>query len=186
MRAQSLPYAPAFIPTPPPTVPGIAHANSNPPSPAARTRWRQTAFAAPPPATSRSFCVSAAARSPPSLSTTASTPSSATSRFEPSPIVATESPRSRDHASASSSSSKVDGCAKARAGPPVPIVVNRARGTPSSTFTLGPPVATEPRGRRLPRRASAAGHRLARARRETWRRPRRAASRRPRRPDGAR
>src|SRR5437773_1063406 len=35
---QSLPYAPAFIRTPPPTVPGIAHANSNPPRPAARTR----------------------------------------------------------------------------------------------------------------------------------------------------
>ena len=49
----SRPYAPAFIRTPPPAVPGIADANSNPPRPAARARWRHTAFAAPPPATSR-------------------------------------------------------------------------------------------------------------------------------------
>ena len=37
--------------TPPPAVPGIAHANSSPPSPASRARWRHTAFVAPPPAT---------------------------------------------------------------------------------------------------------------------------------------
>ena len=51
---QSLPYAPAFIQTPPPAVPGIAQANSKPPRPASRARWRQTAFVAPPPATSTS------------------------------------------------------------------------------------------------------------------------------------
>ena len=48
------PYAPAFIRTPPPAVPGIAQANSRPPRPAARARWRQTAFVAPPPARSSS------------------------------------------------------------------------------------------------------------------------------------
>ncbi len=37
--------------TPPPTVPGIAEANSKPRRPAARARCRQVAFVAPPPAT---------------------------------------------------------------------------------------------------------------------------------------
>ena len=50
IAAQSDPYAPAFIRTPPPAVPGIAQANSRPPSPAPRARCRQTAFVAPPPA----------------------------------------------------------------------------------------------------------------------------------------
>ena len=40
--------------TPPPAVPGIAAANSNPPSPASRARCSATAFGAPPPATSTS------------------------------------------------------------------------------------------------------------------------------------
>ena len=50
MSAQSRPYAPAFMRTPPPAVPGIAHANSIPPRPAALARCRLTAFGAPPPA----------------------------------------------------------------------------------------------------------------------------------------
>ena len=53
LRKEDREQAPAIILTPPPTVPGIAHANSKPPRPAARTRCRQTAFAAPPPATAR-------------------------------------------------------------------------------------------------------------------------------------
>ena len=65
--AQSRPYAPAFIHTPPPAVPGIAQANSKPPRPAARARCRQTAFVAPPPATSTPSpppCVRQLAREP--------------------------------------------------------------------------------------------------------------------------
>ena len=88
---QSRPYAPAFMRTPPPAVPGIAEANSKPPRPASRARCRQTAFGAPPPATSTSPRRAPRRARPPSRSTSASTPSSATSRFEPSPIVSTAS-----------------------------------------------------------------------------------------------
>ena len=85
MSDQSRPYAPAFILTPPPTVPGMAQANSKPPRPASRARWRQTAFVAPPPAARPGGPTSTAASSPSRWITSASTPSSATSRFEPSP-----------------------------------------------------------------------------------------------------
>ena len=78
--------------TPPPAVPGIAEANSKPPSPASRARCRQTALAAPPPATSIVPSTRASASSPASRSTSASTPSSCTSRFEPRPIVSTATP----------------------------------------------------------------------------------------------
>ena len=44
----------------------------DPPSPASRARWRQTALVAPPPATSSSPSTRAAASSPPSLTTSAS------------------------------------------------------------------------------------------------------------------
>src|SRR5919108_701910 len=63
------------------------------------------------------------ARREPELGAGAPPPSSATSRFEPRPTVATGRLRSRAHASASSSSASVSGRAKARAGPPVPRVV---------------------------------------------------------------
>ena len=55
-------------------------------------RWRQTAFVAPPPATSRSSRASAVASSPSSRMTSASTPSSAASRLDPRPTTATGRP----------------------------------------------------------------------------------------------
>ena len=114
-------------------MPGIAHANSKPPSPAARARWSATAFAAPPPARSTLAVDRRPRRArPSSLRTSASTPSSATSRFEPRPTVATASPRSAAQRSSSSTSATVSGRANARAGPPVPSVVKRASSTPSS------------------------------------------------------
>ena len=51
-------------------------------------------------------------------------PSSAASRFEPSPTATTGMSRSDAHPSASSSSASDSGCANAAAGPPVPIVVS--------------------------------------------------------------
>ena len=148
---QSAPYAPAFMRTPPPAVPGIAHANSSPPRPAARARWRHTAFVAPPPARSTSPSSSIAARSPSSRRTSASTPSSAASMFEPRPTVTIPRPRSAAHASASSSSASDPGRANAVAGPPVPIVVNRASGVPDSISIGSRPFRRRRKGpRRLP------------------------------------
>ena len=97
---------------PPPIVPGIAHANSKPPSPASRARWRQTAFAAPAPARMTSPSTSTRASSPPSLRTSASTPASAARRFEPRPTTATAMPRSAAHCRSSATSSGVSGRAK--------------------------------------------------------------------------
>jgi hypothetical protein len=129
--ATSPPWAPAFIRTAPPTVPGIAHANSNPPRPAARARWRQTARAAPPPPRRTPSPVSARARSPRSRTTRPSKPWSATSRFEPRPTTPIASPVPAARARTSTSSSTVSGSANQRAGPPVPRVVKRASGRSS-------------------------------------------------------
>src|SRR5262249_28606578 len=117
--------------TPPPAVPGIAHANSNPPKPASRTRCRQTAFAAPPPAISSSPWISTTASSPASLTTRASTPASAARRFDPSPTGTIGAAWDAAQATTSSNSPSVLGSAYHRAGPPIPTVVNRASGTPS-------------------------------------------------------
>ena len=125
---QSRPYAPAFMRTPAPAVPGIAHANSRPPRPASRARCRHTAFVAPPPARRTTPSISTAASSSSRRSTSASTPSSETSRFEPSPTGRTARPSSRAKRSASTSSASECGRAKARAGPPTPIVVSLASG----------------------------------------------------------
>src|SRR5262245_2142543 len=159
---QSEPYAPAFIRTPPPAVPGMAQANSRPPSPASRARCRQTAFAAPPPTRRRWPSISTSARSPASRRTSASTLSSAARRFEPSPTVRIASSRSVAQAIAASSSATDAGRAKAAAGPPVPIVVRRARGTAVSiSIELRRPVfgreRLEDRPRRPPRLAHAEG-----------------------------
>src|SRR5256714_142206 len=160
MPAQSPPYAPAFIHTPPPTVPGMAHANSKPPRPAARARCRATAFAAPPPTRSTSPSTSTAASSPPSLRTSASTPSSAASMFEPSPTTATPRDRPCAQRRSSSTSRSDSGRAKARAGPPVPRVVNRESWTPSPIFMPTPRVSAAPRGAAEPAAPSRLAFRL--------------------------
>ena len=118
--------------TPPPAVPGIAHANSSPPSPVSRALCRQTAFVAPPPATRPVSMTSTPASSPSSRSTTASTPSSHARRFEPSPTGRIGTPSSRANRSASRSSATERGRASARAGPPTPIVVSLAIRKPCS------------------------------------------------------
>ena len=110
--------------TPPPAVPGIADANSKPPRPAARARWRQTAFVAPPPATSTSPSTSRGGELARELQ-----------HERVDAVVVHEQVRAEadrldgaalapaPSASAACSSSSVSGFANQRAGPPVPIVV---------------------------------------------------------------
>ena len=112
--------------TPPPAVPGIADANSSPPSPASRARCRQTAFFAPPPATS----VSPSTRAPGELAfepedeRVDALVGGEHVRAEPDRLdrdalgggPADAAPRARRASPAAPSQ---------RAGPPVPIVVSR-------------------------------------------------------------
>ncbi len=137
---QSRPYAPAFILTPPPTVPGIAHANSKPPSSASRARCRQTALAAPPPATiprSRALRPRPARPRVESRARPHRRLRRGRSSRDPRPR-----PRARGRVanrSASSSSASERGRASAFAGPPVPIVVSFESETPVSMFTRAGP-----------------------------------------------
>ena len=118
----SLPYAPAFIQTAPPTVPGMAHANSKPPSPAARARWRQTASGAPPPA-SRPSSAAAAASSPPSLSASPWEAAVGHEQVRPEPDRRDRNAPVRGPAQELDQVVGVSGVANQRAGPPVPSVV---------------------------------------------------------------
>ena len=139
---QSRPYAPAFIFTPPPAVPGIAHANSKPPSPAARARWRQTAFVAPPPARSvvavdldrRELALEPERRARPRPRRRRGSSSRGRRRRRRAPRRARTAAPPRSSASEPRSRER-------RAGPPVPIVVSRESGTPCSMRHSGSPSA---------------------------------------------
>jgi len=159
----------------PPAGPGIAPRNSKPPSPASRARWRHTAFVAPPPADRNCALVSTAASSPSSLNTSASTPSSAANMFEPNPTTTTSSSSLSAKRRASVRSSSVFGRARAAAGPPVPIVVRRASGTPCSISVTSRAALRRSRVRS----ATAHRHRASRRRRRASPSSTRARPRRP-------
>ena len=119
IAAQSLPYAPAFIHTPPPAVPGdrtgeleatqTGRAGTVQADRVRRAASRDQELARRP---------TTAASSPAEPQDKASTPVSATSTFEPRPITATPRPRSSAQRSASSSSASEPGCANAAPGRP--------------------------------------------------------------------
>src|SRR5207253_2914786 len=68
----------------------------------------------------------------------ASTPSSATTRFEPPPSTRTRSRRWRAQPRASSTAVSSRASMKYRAGPPTPSVVSGAKGTFPATITVAP------------------------------------------------
>ena len=125
----SLPYAPAFIRTAPPAVPGIAHPNSIPASPQPWQRLTTTASGAPP-ATHNTIVITRHG-------------GQLTTELHDHPVPArvgdqqvrsqahdrdVQVARSRAHPSASARSVSDAGLANHRAGPPVPTVVSRAIG----------------------------------------------------------
>ena len=103
----------------------VAQANSRSPQRRGPCAVETTASGAPPPARKSSPSASAAARSTESFRTSASTPSSATSRFEPTPLPTRQRRARRPTPAPPPRPASVSGLANQRVGPPVPSVVYR-------------------------------------------------------------
>src|SRR5256886_387697 len=123
--AISWPYAPTFWIGVAPTVPGIPERHSIPAHPRS-TAWRTSpSHSTPAPATSSTPSGASRNVTPPmaTLRTRPGNPASATTRFEPPPMICTRSRRSRAAVSAWRSSASAVHSWKYRAGPPNPRVV---------------------------------------------------------------
>ena len=152
----SRPYAPAFMRSAPPTVPGMPLRNSRPETPAPRpSRATDTSIAAAP-ARIRVPPHRIAAKGRPRRIVTPGIPPSRTSRFEPTPITVTAMSAGSARRN-SARSSRSAGSNRISAGPPTRNHSSRASGTFSRS---------EPRtaGRRSSVRAGAAASTMARPR----------------------
>jgi len=106
--------------TAPPSEPGMPWANSSPESPASAANTASLASEMPAPALTRPpGSSSAPERASPILTTTASSPSSATRRFVPLPMSSTGTPLSCSRRSSAAASVPEAGQAISRAGPPM-------------------------------------------------------------------
>ena len=121
IAAQSPPWQPAFMNTPPPTEPGTPTKMCNPASP--RSAVRRAAIGAGSPAPMVAVAPSTASKSSPlpSRMTSASSPSSGNSRLEPRPTTNHGTPLAAANATARATSSVVEGSSTV-AGPPIRYV----------------------------------------------------------------
>ncbi len=126
--ARSPAWAPAFIATAPPTVPGMLAPHSRPSSPFAAARCTARGSEAPPPHQTSSPRTEMLVSRPVRRSTKPRNPSSETIRLEPRPTTATGTRASRAHASAPTTPANEATRARWSAVPPTRIVVSGASG----------------------------------------------------------
>src|SRR5437588_4605656 len=120
---EALQAAPAFMYTPPPTVPGMPMKRSTPANPASAVRRARSGVARPAPTIAVAPFISKRSSPFPMRITTPGKPASFTSTFDPSPRASHGSPRSCARSSALATSSGSAGITKKRAGPPSRYVV---------------------------------------------------------------
>ena len=123
ISANSAPCAPAFITTPPPTVPGIPMNRSTPANPASAVRRDRMGMGSPAPTIAVAPFISKRSSPFPMRITKPGKPPSFTSTFEPSPSAIHGSPRSSARSSAFATSSASAGANRYLAGPPIRYVV---------------------------------------------------------------
>src|SRR5215217_7305007 len=126
--ASSPPWAPAFIRTPPPTVPGIATANAIPPSEALADRAATLGSGVAAPASSSFPSTSTRRNRSPRWTTIPGQPPSATSMFDPRPTISSGTGAVPSTPARAARSSTPSARRKTAAGPPSRKVVSGARG----------------------------------------------------------
>src|SRR5829696_2069301 len=131
--ASSPPWAPAFIRTPPPTVPGIATAKAIPPSEALADRAATLGSGVAPPASSSLPSTSTRRNRSPRCSTIPGQPPSATSMLDPRPTISSGTGAVRSTPARASRSPRPSARRNTAAGPPSRKVVSGARDRPRPT-----------------------------------------------------
>jgi hypothetical protein len=134
----SAPWAPAFIRTPPPIVPGTAQPHANPASPACAVRTATAGIGSAPPQRTVVPSIVIPRKPPPSRS---ATPGQALVRDEQVRTAAQHEQRvslSRQTRTVRSSAASSSTVAMIRAAPPTRSVVCTASGASSTTVTPGP------------------------------------------------
>ena len=125
--ASSLPWAPAFMRTPPPTVPGMATANAIPPREALAERAATPGRGVAAPASSSVPSTSTRRKRWPRWSTIPGQPRSATSMLDPRPTISSGTGAARSTPARAARSSRVSARRNTAAGPPSRKVVSGAR-----------------------------------------------------------
>ena len=125
--ASSLPWAPAFMRTPPPTVPGMATANAIPPREALAERAATPGRGVAAPASSSVPSTSTRRKRWPRWSTIPGQPPSATSMLDPRPTISSGTGAARSTPASAARSSRLSARRNTAAGPPSRKVVSGAR-----------------------------------------------------------
>ena len=161
--ASSLPWAPAFIRTPPPTVPGMATANAIPPSDALAERAARLGRGVAAPASSSVPSTSTRRKRWPRWRTIPGQPPSATSMFDPRPTTSSGTPVVPSTSASAARSSSSSARRNTAAGPPSRKVVSGARDRsrltrPGQRASSSPAAASSAAGSTGPTDAGIGGH----------------------------